>query len=224
MSDKTIRVTGAYNITKLGGSATRARAPPGAEDPDSAGQDRALGAALLGHESEFSRWNVRGEIRRKLAGYRAQDVARGRAPAAGDAAPGVEGTLARLLGSGRRCYYCEQPTKVLYGRARAPEQWTLDRLDNSVSHTVENTVVSCMACNLRRRRQSAEAFRAVRQMKIVRTGAEQSSIACVPRMHDVHKMDGREPGGEERTEAGSHRPTSAPPPPRTKTFGGAASP
>lgn len=193
MPDKTIRLTGAYNITKLGGTASRARAPPGVEDPDSSGQDRALGAALLGHECAHSEWDLRGEIRRKLASYRAQDVARGRAVAEGNQEPDVDGTITRLLGCGRRCYYCDKPTKVLYGKARAPNQWTLDRLDNTVGHTIKNTVIACMACNLRRRRQSAEAFKAVKQMRIVRTGAEQVSPACVDKVHGDHAMDGREP-------------------------------
>ena len=194
MSNKTIRVTGAYNISKLGGTATRARAPRGAPDPDGSGQERALGAALLGHESEFAEWDVLGEIRRKLAGYRAQDVSRGR-PVAQDAeAPTVDQTVSRLLGCRCRCFYCQRPVKVLYSQARAPDQWTLDRIDNALSHTVANTVVACMACNLRRRRQSAEAFKAVRQMKIVRTDesdahADAVTGPCVRQLHAVQKLD-----------------------------------
>lgn len=194
MTSRTIRVTGAYNISKLGGRATRSRAPPDEPDPDRSGQERALGAALLGHDSEFSHWNVRGEIRRKLSSYRAQDAARGRTIARGPDAPTVDQTVSSLLSCRLLCFYCQRPVKVMYSQARAPEQWTLDRIDNSLSHTVANTVIACMACNLRRRSQSAEAFKAVKQMRIVRTNgtdahADTASGPCVSPMHAVQKLD-----------------------------------
>ncbi len=184
MTSKTVTVTGAYNICKLGGDASRARAPDGCHEPREAGQERALGAALLRHVSEFDVWDVRGEIRRKLNGYRSQDVARGRAPAAGKEAPDEDGTIERLLGERLGCHYCRQRVKVLYRRARDPAQWTLDRLDNSLAHTVANTVIACMSCNLKRRRQSAEAYRTTKQMRVVRVeSAEPPPSPCVDPMH-----------------------------------------
>ena len=39
-----------------------------------------------------------------------------------------------------------------------PRQWTLDRKDNTLGHSVENTVVSCLGCNLRRRSRDHESF------------------------------------------------------------------
>ena len=99
MAEKTVTVTGSYNVAKLGGAATRSRVPKDEQEPDQASQKTALGAALLGHISGFENWDVRGEIRRKLRGYRAQDVARRRAPAPSGEAPDEEGTIERLLAS-----------------------------------------------------------------------------------------------------------------------------
>ncbi len=187
MVDKTVTVTGSYNITKLGGSAVRARAPKDEREPNQAGQKRALGAALLGHTSTFEKWDVRGEIRRKLSGYRAQDVARRRTPASGDEAPDEEGTIEKLLASDLECYYCGRHMKVLYSKARDPLQWTLDRVDNTLSHTVRNTVVACMGCNLQRRRRSAEAFRDVKQMRIVRVDHADPVTTPSPRPMHANK-------------------------------------
>lgn len=184
MTSKTITVTGAYNISKLGGKASRKRAPEGENEPDFAGQKKALGAALLGHTGTFESWDIRGEIKRKLSGYRSQDVARDRIPASVKESPDEDGTIERLLACDLACYYCRQRMKVLYSKSRDPLQWTLDRIDNALSHTIDNTVVACMACNLKRRRQSADAFRDVKQMRIVRVERAESPVrTCVSPMH-----------------------------------------
>ena len=49
---------------------------------------------------------------------------------------------------------------------REPFQWTLDRIDNSLSHTNENTCVSCLKCNLQRRVMDADKFTFTKQLKI----------------------------------------------------------
>ena len=46
------------------------------------------------------------------------------------------------------------------------EQWTLERLDNSLGHTDNNTVIACMKCNLARRCRSREKFMAYKQLVI----------------------------------------------------------
>ena len=169
---KTIELKGAYNKGQLGGDGRRARVKDAGEEPDANGQIAAVGAALLGHSNPYEKWDVRGEIKRKLQGYAAQDRAR----RGGDASDSidVDATLTKLLSCKLKCYYCENPMKVLYSKARDSMQWTLDRLDNDAMHTPENTVMACMKCNLQRRRRRADAFRDTKQMKIVRKGlAEQ---------------------------------------------------
>ena len=44
--------------------------------------------------------------------------------------------------------------------------WTLDRIDNDLSHTNNNTCISCLKCNLQKRRRSHEKFKFTKQLKI----------------------------------------------------------
>jgi hypothetical protein len=34
---------------------------------------------------------------------------------------------------------------------REPTQWTLDRKDNGLCHSCDNTLIACLKCNLQRR-------------------------------------------------------------------------
>lgn len=38
------------------------------------------------------------------------------------------------------------------------KQWTLDRINNNLEHSNKNTVISCLKCNLDRRRKNFHAF------------------------------------------------------------------
>ena len=37
-------------------------------------------------------------------------------------------------------------------------QWTLDRIDNNLGHNSDNVLISCLECNLKRRRMNMERF------------------------------------------------------------------
>ena len=39
---------------------------------------------------------------------------------------------------------------------RDEQQWTLDRIDNDKCHSDENTVISCLKCNLQRRVKNSD--------------------------------------------------------------------
>ena len=56
--------------------------------------------------------------------------------------------------------------QILYENVREKCQWTLDRVDNDICHSKNNVVVSCLACNLQKRRRESESFRFMKQMKI----------------------------------------------------------
>ena len=47
-------------------------------------------------------------------------------------------------------------------------QWTVDRIDNSIGHDIENIVISCLKCNLQRRSRSSDKFLQTKQMVIKR--------------------------------------------------------
>ena len=47
-------------------------------------------------------------------------------------------------------------------------QWTLDRIDNNLGHNVGNLVISCLNCNLKRRRINKNSFMMTKNMTITR--------------------------------------------------------
>jgi len=61
---------------------------------------------------------------------------------------------------------------LLYKLVREPKQWTLDRIDNEYGHCVDNIVLSCLECNLKRRRTNQNKFVFTKQLKITRIETE----------------------------------------------------
>ena len=79
-----------------------------------------------------------------------------------------EELLSLLVTSKLRCYYCKGSIMLLYNNIREPRQWTLDRIDNNHPHNTENVVISCLKCNLERRRRDDKKFLMGKQMKITK--------------------------------------------------------
>lgn len=80
----------------------------------------------------------------------------------------IEDIIEKLVSARLMCFYCREKMKVLYENVRDPLQWTLDRKNNNLDHSNENTIVSCLQCNLQRRKKCMEAFRFTKQLKIVK--------------------------------------------------------
>jgi hypothetical protein len=47
-------------------------------------------------------------------------------------------------------------------------QWTLDRIDNNFGHNIGNLVISCLKCNLKRRRINKNSFMITKNMVVSR--------------------------------------------------------
>jgi len=77
-----------------------------------------------------------------------------------------EELVEKLVACKLKCYYCKHDILLLYKHQREEYQWSLDRIDNSRGHTCENTLISCLKCNLERRRKQSEAFKFTKQLKI----------------------------------------------------------
>ena len=67
-----------------------------------------------------------------------------------------------------KCVYCNCDMKVFYKNQREPTQWTLDRINNNIDHSDNNTVVSCLKCNLERRRRNMKDFKFTKQLSIIK--------------------------------------------------------
>ena len=59
--------------------------------------------------------------------------------------------------------------KVLYTDKRDNKQWTVDRVENHLGHNQGNIVISCMSCNLKKRRQDSEKFKLSKQMRLIKS-------------------------------------------------------
>jgi hypothetical protein len=106
------------------------------------------------------------EIVSKLNGYRNQDALKKRYDA--DTFITFSQAVNLLVECEMTCFYCKCYTPVLYKNVRDENQWTLDRTNNDTGHSYGNVVISCLKCNLQRKRMSATAFAMSKQMVITR--------------------------------------------------------
>jgi hypothetical protein len=104
------------------------------------------------------------ELIHKIQGYKGQDIKKEIHKQ--ESLINLEDVLAKLVGSQLTCGYCSKPIFVLYKNVRDPMQWTLDRIDNALGHTKENTCIACLKCNLQRRVMNAEKFSFTKKLKI----------------------------------------------------------
>jgi hypothetical protein len=110
---------------------------------------------------------VKREIAQKISGYKSQDVRK----ELFDEGHLITATsvVEKLVVSKLRCNYCGGVVKVLFTCVRDKQQWTLDRVDNDMGHSTDNTVICCLKCNLERRVLDSEKFTFTKQMRIKKT-------------------------------------------------------
>ena len=73
-----------------------------------------------------------------------------------------------IVASKMQCHYCKEHLYLFYKNVREPKQWTLDRIDNDLGHYQSNVVISCLDCNLKRRRTNKDKFLFTKQLKLVK--------------------------------------------------------
>jgi hypothetical protein len=67
-----------------------------------------------------------------------------------------------------KCYYCNSNVYILYELVRENKQWSLDRINNDIGHNIGNLVISCLECNLKRRRTNKDDFFFTKNMQVVK--------------------------------------------------------
>jgi len=106
------------------------------------------------------------EIRKKISGYKSQDIKKDKYNETKFIDAGF--ITDKLLESEFKCYYCCCDVFVLYKVVRAPNQWSVERLNNDLGHNTDNVVIACLSCNLKRKTMYHERFRFTKQVKIVK--------------------------------------------------------
>ena len=107
---------------------------------------------------------IKSQINGKICGYRGQDIEKEKY----DESQFVDEkyVIEELINCANKCYYCREPVLLLYEYVRAPQQWSLDRLDNNFGHNKGNVVVACLRCNLRRKTMHHERYVFTKQLDI----------------------------------------------------------
>ena len=100
-------------------------------------------------------------LQKKRSGYIQQDLKKGYDR---ESVVSIEEILELLILSKYKCCYCECPLYIIYTHKKEPRQWTLDRLNNDKGHTPLNCVISCLVCNLQRRRMTHRRFQQGKQI------------------------------------------------------------
>ena len=112
------------------------------------------------------------EIENKLNGYHFQDHSKKREGINISFSQSVD----KLVETQLFCYYCNIRCNVFYERVREMTQWSFDRIDNSICHSVDNVVVACLKCNLERKTKNSKKFKDAKDMKeVVLLGGEEPS-------------------------------------------------
>ena len=114
------------------------------------------------------------QINNKLSGYKSQDVIKKLYDE--EAFIKIHTVIQLLIESDLHCFYCKNGIKVLYELVRETDQWTLDRIDNSLGHNTGNVFIACLSCNLRRKTMYHERYVFTKTCtKIVKLGQDTSS-------------------------------------------------
>ena len=106
------------------------------------------------------------QLKKKIASYKQQDIIKKRLDHVTFVT--LEEVVDMMNQTELHCHYCCEQMYILYEFAREKKQWTLDRIDNQLGHISTNIVLSCLECNLKRRRIRKDAFLFTKNMKIVR--------------------------------------------------------
>jgi len=105
-------------------------------------------------------------LKRKLNGYKSQDVKKNRYDK--DKFISYENLIEKIVISKLLCHYCRENCNLIAKKKRDEKQWTLDRINNDIGHFGDNVVISCLKCNLQKRRRSDEHFKFAKQMRIIK--------------------------------------------------------
>lgn len=109
---------------------------------------------------------VSSELKKKISSYKSQDKRKNLFNISEFI--DFEFILKLLTDSELKCYYCSCNVYILYDIVRELKQWTVERIDNRLGHNKNNSVISCLECNLRRRTMYHENYLLTKQLKLTK--------------------------------------------------------
>jgi len=110
------------------------------------------------------------EINKKIYGYKSQDHEK--CILNPEKFVDLSFVIKKLIQCELCCFYCRNPTLLLYEYVREPRQWTLERIDNEFGHNKDNIEIACLSCNLRRRTMYHERYVFTKQLRITKQNQE----------------------------------------------------
>ena len=108
---------------------------------------------------------IKSNLMKKRSSYRTQDINKNRLK---ENFITYDEIVEKLVISKLKCSYCKDSVLILYENKRDNKQWTLDRVDNNLGHSSFNTVISCLKCNLQKRKRDDDKFRFTKQMNLIK--------------------------------------------------------
>jgi hypothetical protein len=105
----------------------------------------------------------RKEIKNKIKSYKSQDLKKNQYNP--NQFLTEEVVIKNMINSNLRCIYCNNELLILYNKVRYKFQWTIDRIDNEEGHNNNNICISCLECNLNRRRRDYDKYLLSKQIK-----------------------------------------------------------
>ena len=110
------------------------------------------------------------QIERKIYGYKKQDMEKNIFNE--DKFINLTNIVDKIYECNMICYYCHCKMSILYTIVREGCQWTVDRINNDLGHNIDNYVLACLDCNLKRRCRSSDKFLFTKQLNLVKIDNE----------------------------------------------------
>jgi 5-methylcytosine-specific restriction endonuclease McrA len=105
------------------------------------------------------------QIKKKLSSYKSQDICKNRI----NSIIQYDDLINKMKQEELKCHYCKEDMYILYEFSREHKQWTLDRINNDLGHSADNVVLSCLDCNLKKRKKREDAYLFTKNLIITKT-------------------------------------------------------
>ena len=106
------------------------------------------------------------EIEKKISNYKQQDLLKKKYNE--ELFIDIDCIIKKLIDVNMYCFYCKCEVHVLYEIVRELNQWTVDRINNDEGHNKENFVISCLNCNIKRRKTNSNKFLFTKQLHLIK--------------------------------------------------------